>query len=310
MYKEGLSMKIKVGRNILKYRTSQKVTQAQLASYLCISPQAVSKWEQEITVPDVYLIPKIAFFFGVTTDALFGISNYENTELLVDKYGIMKQEQIYIEAKDSIVTLLENKQDDVKALSLLSKLESFHGNAFIERSMQASKKVLELATVGSNLHHLSKVNVMKKSAMLGDFSFINEMREIFESERTAVAFNDYVLALLTKFQYSEIIDLSKKYFDSFSEQDQYLISPNLMETTFAMNDLEATKFYFNVICRSENSPQIFSAWWIMWKMHKNLGLINEANQCVEKLKELLPKQGYSDYKISIFNKRLNIEEFN
>jgi len=308
MYKEGLSMKIKVGRNILKYRTSQKVTQAQLASYLCISPQAVSKWEQEIAVPDVYLIPKIAFFFGVTTDALFGISNYENTELLVDKYGIMKQEQIYIEAKDSIVTLLENKQDDVKALSLLSKLESFHGNTFIERSKQASKRVLELATVGSNLYRFSKVNVMKQSAMLGDFSFIDEIKEKFESERTAIAFNDYILALLTKFQYNEIIDLSENYFDSFSEQDQYLISPNLMETTFAMNDLEATKFYFDVICRSENSPQIFSAWWIMWKMYKNLGLNNEANQCVEKLKDLLPKQGYSDYKVSIFNKRLNLEE--
>ena len=44
---------------------------AEIADILKVTPQAVSKWENGSTMPDVTLIPAIASFFGVSTDELF-----------------------------------------------------------------------------------------------------------------------------------------------------------------------------------------------------------------------------------------------
>nr|MBQ4318790.1 helix-turn-helix transcriptional regulator [Clostridia bacterium] len=64
-------MKNTIGMKIRELRKENKITQEQLASALNISFQAVSKWENNISLPDVTLIPAIAGYFGVTTDTLF-----------------------------------------------------------------------------------------------------------------------------------------------------------------------------------------------------------------------------------------------
>lgn len=54
-----------------KLRKGQGVTQEQLASYLGVSPQAVSKWENG-GYPDGDLLPRLADYFGVSIDYLYG----------------------------------------------------------------------------------------------------------------------------------------------------------------------------------------------------------------------------------------------
>jgi len=54
-----------------KLRKEQGVTQESLAVHLGVSPQAVSKWENG-SYPDGDLLPKIADFFGVSIDYLYG----------------------------------------------------------------------------------------------------------------------------------------------------------------------------------------------------------------------------------------------
>ncbi|MBQ1211869.1 MAG: helix-turn-helix transcriptional regulator [Clostridia bacterium] len=46
------------------------MTQLQLAERLGITPQAVSKWENEHSAPDISLLPKIAEMFSVTIEEL------------------------------------------------------------------------------------------------------------------------------------------------------------------------------------------------------------------------------------------------
>ena len=60
-----------IGEKIKKLRQKDNITQEKLAEYLGISFQSVSKWENNIALPDVTLIVPIANFFGVTTDELF-----------------------------------------------------------------------------------------------------------------------------------------------------------------------------------------------------------------------------------------------
>ena len=60
------------GSKIAQYRKERNMTQEELASQFDISNQAVSKWETGQSYPDVQLLPKIADFFEISLDELFG----------------------------------------------------------------------------------------------------------------------------------------------------------------------------------------------------------------------------------------------
>jgi transcriptional regulator with XRE-family HTH domain len=62
-----------IGETIKKLRKQKDMTQEQLAEYLNISTQAVSKWETSLTLPDITLIPMLANIFDVSADVLLGI---------------------------------------------------------------------------------------------------------------------------------------------------------------------------------------------------------------------------------------------
>ncbi|MCL2494717.1 MAG: helix-turn-helix domain-containing protein [Oscillospiraceae bacterium] len=61
------------GATIKTLRKQKDMTQEQLAEYLGISPQAISRWEIGSTLPDIALIPVLASIFDVTSDILLGI---------------------------------------------------------------------------------------------------------------------------------------------------------------------------------------------------------------------------------------------
>ena len=73
-------MKPCVGENIRRLRHAKHVSQEKLAEMLNVSFQAVSKWENGISLPDVALFPAIAEYFGVSTDELFGIDRMQREE--------------------------------------------------------------------------------------------------------------------------------------------------------------------------------------------------------------------------------------
>jgi transcriptional regulator with XRE-family HTH domain len=64
-------MNLPIGENIKRLRIEAGLTQRALAYELGVSIQAVSKWEQSRSYPDLDLIPKIAQLLGVGIDALF-----------------------------------------------------------------------------------------------------------------------------------------------------------------------------------------------------------------------------------------------
>ncbi len=62
-----------IGQNIRKLRKDRGWTQEELAAKLNISPQAISKWESEVTSPDISQVIPLTALFGVSADVLFGI---------------------------------------------------------------------------------------------------------------------------------------------------------------------------------------------------------------------------------------------
>lgn len=62
-----------LGLKIAYYRKLSGLTQEGLAERLGVSAQAVSKWEQRQTYPEIMLLPALAGIFQITVDELFGI---------------------------------------------------------------------------------------------------------------------------------------------------------------------------------------------------------------------------------------------
>ena len=81
---------MKLGEKIKTLRKQKNISQEVLAQYLGVTFQAVSKWENGTTMPDVATIPAIASFFGVSTDELFDFNLCEiqkQVEAIVDEHS-------------------------------------------------------------------------------------------------------------------------------------------------------------------------------------------------------------------------------
>ena len=72
-----------IGNQIKELRIRKNVKQEDVAEYLGVSAQAVSKWETGASTPDITLLPNIAMYFGVSIDELFALpeeAQYERIE--------------------------------------------------------------------------------------------------------------------------------------------------------------------------------------------------------------------------------------
>jgi len=62
--------KIRIGECILNYRKEYGLTQSEFGKLLGVSTQAVSKWERELSYPDIFLLPDISKLIGVSIDEM------------------------------------------------------------------------------------------------------------------------------------------------------------------------------------------------------------------------------------------------
>ena len=63
-------LKLVVASNLIKLRTEAGLTQAQLGEKLNYSDKSISKWERAESLPDAYVLTRLAEIFGVTVDHL------------------------------------------------------------------------------------------------------------------------------------------------------------------------------------------------------------------------------------------------
>jgi len=59
-----------IGSRICRFRKAKNMTQEELANQVGVSSQAVSKWENDASCPDISLIPALCEVLGVSTNEL------------------------------------------------------------------------------------------------------------------------------------------------------------------------------------------------------------------------------------------------
>lgn len=62
-----------LGKRIMEHRKRLGLTQDALAERLGITAQAISKWENDLSCPDIAMLPRLAEIFGISADELLGL---------------------------------------------------------------------------------------------------------------------------------------------------------------------------------------------------------------------------------------------
>lgn len=76
--------------NLRRYRLQKDLTQEDIADYIGVTPQSVSKWERGENYPDITFLPALANIFETSIDTLIGmdIIRSEETRLNIHKKAI------------------------------------------------------------------------------------------------------------------------------------------------------------------------------------------------------------------------------
>ena len=115
-------MNITLGENIKRLRRDRQLTQEQLAEALEVSFQAVSKWENEASYPDIQLLPVIADFFDISVDMLLGVDaarkEDEIDKIFKHSFELMHEGKAY----ENMCYLREKVKEYPNNLALLSEL--------------------------------------------------------------------------------------------------------------------------------------------------------------------------------------------
>lgn len=136
-------MSISLGKKISELRKSKGLTQEQLAERMNVSPQAVSKWENDVSCPDIELLPKLASLFEVTVDELLSAEPKRDIQLL--------SEEKKKNSEDLILRIIVNSSDGDKVrvnLPLpLIKLGLEMGLSFSPLSDNESLKNIDISKI-------------------------------------------------------------------------------------------------------------------------------------------------------------------
>lgn len=97
-------MKESFGQRIARLRKAQGLTQEELGDKVNISSQAVSKWENDLSSPDISILVKLAGILSVSLDELLGNEDERENPVIVPKENRKDVNQlifkIYVDSKD------------------------------------------------------------------------------------------------------------------------------------------------------------------------------------------------------------------
>lgn len=126
-----------LGRRIAHLRLAKTATQERLAKELNVSPQAVSKWENDINYPDISLLPDLARFLGVSVDELLsGASASVQETAAQESAAVQSTAEVVSVADDEPVEIVEEpaEQDiqDIAAQSSGFSFGKFFGKSMVK----------------------------------------------------------------------------------------------------------------------------------------------------------------------------------
>lgn len=131
------------GKTILELRKKKNVTQEELAAELGVTAAAVSKWENNYTLPDILMLCALADYFQVTTDELLG-RNVETKYAVIVTENQKLGERIQMLAKQygfCTVGIFTDREEAMAAVSQDERVQyilagKYQGGFFDDSTLQ------------------------------------------------------------------------------------------------------------------------------------------------------------------------------
>ena len=141
------------GAKIKTLRNKRGITQEALANAMGVTPQTVSKWENDVTMPDVALLPELSIFFGVTIDDLFSLNAEKQMERIDNR--IAESELLSeAEANQMAETLKEiagNAEHKAEAYRLMAVLHNHQAEIHKRIAAEYAREAMELEPCNSDI---------------------------------------------------------------------------------------------------------------------------------------------------------------
>ena len=136
-----------IGNKIKQLRLKSGLTQEQLAAKLGISAQSVSKWETEVTMPDISMLPLLSNELGVTIDELFDLSVEQKLSRIERRLDIEEEfpDSVFHEFESFLKNQLDDYEDKRRVLSLLAGLYHHRMEADARRVSRCAREAIRMA---------------------------------------------------------------------------------------------------------------------------------------------------------------------
>ncbi len=225
-----------IGENIAKFRKAKGVKQDELARFVGVTAQAVSKWENG-GVPDTELLPKIADFFNVSIDELFG-----------RQYDICFDIQDVI-LKDLLKTKMENRIS--RAFELCWTIEqSMYGTIFSdsERFKEEAKAHSENDQLYSQILLDSGYTEMGLFNRMQYFLIVPDSKDKNKALLDGINYPDFFKLLADKDIFETLVFLYKR--ESFNAFTENLIIKELGCTEEKAKQIISKLLRINILCKT------------------------------------------------------------
>ena len=166
------------GGRIKTLRLSKSMTQEQLAQRLRVSPQAVSKWENGVTLPDIQLLPELSILLGTSIDALFSMTDDKRMEridnMLWDQRFLSREE---FEAEERFLKDKCLEPDaQARATLLLAELYCKRAREYRELASPLARKAIGLLPDYEKAAHTALFEA--EGGVFPDWNDVNHHRTI------------------------------------------------------------------------------------------------------------------------------------
>lgn len=220
-------MKPAIGEKIALLRKAKNISQTELAEYLFLTPQTISRWEVGNGTPEITLLPKIAAFFRVSIDELFGITSIERAEDLVCKYSVLRDDRSFQEAMECVNSqlqsadaALENGVENSAGLAEeRDRLEAEKLHLWIQQGREAFKRAYAIAdsfvakTEGNPKHPWYLRMRLQRNQLLISMGkgreALTACKKDFEENPNAVTLNFYFSVLNESYRYEDILSIQE-----------------------------------------------------------------------------------------------------
>lgn len=132
---------MEIGKKIRELRLANSLTQERLSELCGVTAQAVSKWENGVTAPDIALLPELSCILGCTIDELFDLGGERQLDridkMLERDWKISDEDFTYAEA------VLKSRVTEPRAMTMLADLYNSRGDKYKRLAVDYAKKALE-----------------------------------------------------------------------------------------------------------------------------------------------------------------------